>query len=144
MERFTPQFQGKPWADGMEIIHAYVLPRPGVDDELLALAHVCWPALLGFPIDPAFPATAGDPAVHSSWLVGSFLQHSLHTGRPSSSRLLTLRCLPQREQFSARAPPARSASKSAGRPAWRAGDRAPRSGHSPAVSPQWRRRRRGR
>jgi len=39
MERFTPQFQGKPWVDGMEIIHAYVLPRPGVDDELLALAY---------------------------------------------------------------------------------------------------------
>jgi hypothetical protein len=45
----------------MEIIHAYVLPRPGVDDELLALAQACRPALLGFPIDPALPATAGDP-----------------------------------------------------------------------------------
>jgi len=61
MDRFTPQFQGKPWVDGMEIIHVYVLPRPGVDDELLALAHACRPALSGFPIDPTFPPTAGDP-----------------------------------------------------------------------------------
>jgi hypothetical protein len=40
MELFTPRFQGKPWVDGMEVIHAYLLPRAGIDDELLALAHV--------------------------------------------------------------------------------------------------------
>ncbi|MGW0826267.1 hypothetical protein [Streptomyces sp. NPDC002845] len=40
MERFTPRFQGRPWVDGMEVAHAYLLPRNGIDDELLALAHV--------------------------------------------------------------------------------------------------------
>ncbi|MFD9223398.1 hypothetical protein ACFWDI_26105 [Streptomyces sp. NPDC060064] len=61
MQRFTPKFQGEPWTDGLEVIHAYVLPRPGVDDELLALAHGCRPALLDHPIDPACPPQAGDP-----------------------------------------------------------------------------------
>lgn len=28
VDRFTPQFQGKPWVDGMEIIHVYAPPRP--------------------------------------------------------------------------------------------------------------------
>ncbi|MFG2349549.1 hypothetical protein [Streptomyces phaeochromogenes] len=55
MELFTPHFQGKPWVDGMEVIHAYLLPRVGVDDELLALAHAFRPALLGYPIDPGIP-----------------------------------------------------------------------------------------
>ncbi|MCZ0990427.1 2'-5' RNA ligase family protein [Streptomyces diastatochromogenes] len=61
MERFTPCFQGRPWADGMEVIHAYLLPQAGVDEELLALAHACRPALLDYPIDPAYPAQAADP-----------------------------------------------------------------------------------
>lgn len=61
MELFTPHFQGKPWVDGMEVIHAYLLPRVGIDDELLALAHAFRPALLDYPIDPAYPAQAGDP-----------------------------------------------------------------------------------
>lgn len=45
----------------MEVIHAYLLPRAGIDDELLALAHAFRPALLAYPIDPAYPAQAGDP-----------------------------------------------------------------------------------
>ncbi|MCY0940266.1 MULTISPECIES: hypothetical protein [Streptomyces] len=40
MRRFTPTFQGEPWSEGMEVLHIYLLPRPGVDDDLLALAHV--------------------------------------------------------------------------------------------------------
>ena len=40
MELFTPHFQGKPWADEMEVLHAYPLPRAGIDDELPTLAHV--------------------------------------------------------------------------------------------------------
>ncbi|WP_405842572.1 2'-5' RNA ligase family protein [Streptomyces platensis] len=61
MDRFTPHYQGKPWVDGAEVIHAYVLPQAGVDDELLALAHACRPALLDYPVDPACPWPAGDP-----------------------------------------------------------------------------------
>lgn len=61
MERFTPRFQGQQWVDGMEVTHAYLLPQAGIDDELLALAHACRPALLDYPIDPAYPAQAGDP-----------------------------------------------------------------------------------
>lgn len=61
MERFTPKFQGRPWVDGMEATHAYVLPGAGVDDELIALAHACRPALLDYPIDLACPPAAGDP-----------------------------------------------------------------------------------
>ncbi|WP_448334011.1 2'-5' RNA ligase family protein [Streptomyces sp. DSM 41534] len=61
MERFTPRFQGQPWVDGMHVIHAYLLPRPGIDDELLELAHACRPTLLDYPIDPAHPAHAGNP-----------------------------------------------------------------------------------
>ncbi|MFJ8602296.1 2'-5' RNA ligase family protein [Streptomyces shenzhenensis] len=45
----------------MEVIHAYVLPRVGVDDELISLAHACRPTLLDYPIDPACPSEAGDP-----------------------------------------------------------------------------------
>ena len=61
MERFTPRFRGKPWVAGMEVIHAYLLPRAGVDDELLAFTHACRPELQDYPIDPAYPAHAGDP-----------------------------------------------------------------------------------
>lgn len=61
MKRFTPRFQGKPWVDGLEVTHAYLLPRAGVDDELIALAHACRPTLLEYPIDPAYPPEAGDP-----------------------------------------------------------------------------------
>ncbi|MFE4018647.1 hypothetical protein ACFXPZ_14660 [Streptomyces sp. NPDC059101] len=61
MDRFIPRFQGRPWVNGMEVIHAYLLPRVGVDDELLALAHACRPALLEYPIDLACPPEAGDP-----------------------------------------------------------------------------------
>ncbi|WP_406220817.1 hypothetical protein [Streptomyces decoyicus] len=61
MERFTPKFQGRPWTDGMEVVHAYVLPRPGVDDELISLAHTCRPALLDYPIDLTCPPEAGNP-----------------------------------------------------------------------------------
>ncbi|MFC9856263.1 MULTISPECIES: 2'-5' RNA ligase family protein [unclassified Streptomyces] len=45
----------------MSVIHAYLLPRPGVDDELMALAHACRPVLLNHPIDPAASSQTGDP-----------------------------------------------------------------------------------
>lgn len=45
----------------MEVLHAYLLPRGGVDDELIALAHACRPALQDYPIDIAVPPEAGDP-----------------------------------------------------------------------------------
>lgn len=61
MERFDPKYQGGPWVDGMEVVHVYALPRAGVDDELIALAHACRPALLDYPIDVACPSEAGDP-----------------------------------------------------------------------------------
>lgn len=61
MERFNPKFQGGPWTEGMGVVHAYVLPRAGVDDELISLAHACRPALLDYPIDLACPPEAGDP-----------------------------------------------------------------------------------
>lgn len=61
MRRFTPAFRGEPWTEGMGVLHVYVLPRPGVDDDLLALAHACRPALLEHPIDPACPPEPGDP-----------------------------------------------------------------------------------
>ncbi|MGX9225100.1 hypothetical protein ACWV95_00215 [Streptomyces albus] len=40
MEKFVPRFQGRPWADGLRVLHVYVLPRPGVDDGLLSLAQM--------------------------------------------------------------------------------------------------------
>lgn len=52
MEPFTPRFQGRPWVSGMRVLHVYVLPRPGADDELLRMAHACRPILAGYPIDP--------------------------------------------------------------------------------------------
>lgn len=62
MEPFVPKFQGRPWASGMRALHVYVLPRPGVDDELLGLAAACRPILGGYPIDPqcgSDPSDAG-------------------------------------------------------------------------------------
>lgn len=61
MQRFTPRFQGRPWTEGMDVLHVYLTPRPGTDVALLGLAHACRPALLDYPIDPACPARAGDP-----------------------------------------------------------------------------------
>lgn len=52
MEPFVPRFRGRPWVSGMRALHVYVLPRPGVDDELLGLAEKCRPILDAFPIDP--------------------------------------------------------------------------------------------
>ncbi|MEJ8652802.1 hypothetical protein WKI65_33250 [Streptomyces sp. MS1.AVA.3] len=52
MEPFVPKFQGRPWVSGVRALHVYVLPRPGVDDDLLAMAQVCRPILAGYPIDP--------------------------------------------------------------------------------------------
>ncbi|CDR06937.1 predicted protein [Streptomyces iranensis] len=40
MEPFVPKFQGRPWVSGMRALHVYVLPRPGVDDELLGIAQL--------------------------------------------------------------------------------------------------------
>lgn len=52
VEPFVPKFRGRPWVSGMRALHVYVLPRPGVDDELLGLAETCRPILGGYPIDP--------------------------------------------------------------------------------------------
>ncbi|MFI8102100.1 hypothetical protein [Streptomyces sp. NPDC086023] len=46
------------------MLHVYVLPRPGVDDELLSLARACVPLMAEHPIDPQLPGT-GDGA---GWL----------------------------------------------------------------------------
>ena len=61
MDRFTPRFQKQPWVDGMGVLHGYLLPRAGVDDELLDLAHTCRHELLNYPIDPVYPEEKGDP-----------------------------------------------------------------------------------
>ncbi|MFI7337010.1 2'-5' RNA ligase family protein [Streptomyces sp. NPDC050085] len=61
MQKFTPSWRGRPWEDGFAALHAYLAPRAGVDDELLALAHACRPAMLSYPIDPAIPAEPGTP-----------------------------------------------------------------------------------
>ncbi|WP_437054889.1 2'-5' RNA ligase family protein [Streptomyces sp. enrichment culture] len=52
MEPFVPKFQGRPWVSGMRVLHVYVLPRPGVDDNLLNLVETCRPILDNYPIDP--------------------------------------------------------------------------------------------
>ncbi|MGV9884808.1 hypothetical protein [Streptomyces sp. NPDC003006] len=54
MEPFVPQFQGRQWVDGLRALHVYVLPRPGVDDDLLAMAKACGPLLAGHPVDPQY------------------------------------------------------------------------------------------
>ncbi|ROQ70228.1 hypothetical protein EDD93_4740 [Streptomyces sp. 840.1] len=62
MEPFVPRFQGGPWVSGMRALHVYVLPRPGVDDELLGLTEACRPILGDYPIDPqcgSDPSDAG-------------------------------------------------------------------------------------
>ncbi|MFF5284567.1 hypothetical protein [Streptomyces sp. NPDC013171] len=40
MEQFAPRFQGRMWTSGTAVLHVYVLPRPGVNNELLSLARV--------------------------------------------------------------------------------------------------------
>ncbi|MFF2777059.1 hypothetical protein ACFVU3_19390 [Streptomyces sp. NPDC058052] len=60
MERFVPRFQGRPWPSGMPVLHVYVLPRPGADDELLTLARSCVPLMAEYPIDPQLPGTGDD------------------------------------------------------------------------------------
>jgi hypothetical protein len=45
----------------MEVVHAYVLPRAGADDDMISLAHACRSVLLNYPIDLACPPEAGDP-----------------------------------------------------------------------------------
>ncbi|MFJ2744817.1 2'-5' RNA ligase family protein [Streptomyces sp. NPDC087440] len=62
MEPFVPKFRGRPWESGMGALHVYVLPRPGVDAELLRLVQACRPILAGYPIDPQYgsgPSDAG-------------------------------------------------------------------------------------
>jgi hypothetical protein len=60
VEPFVPKFQGRPWTSGMRALHVYVLPRPGADDELLSIAQVCRPILLGYPIDPQYGSEPDD------------------------------------------------------------------------------------
>lgn len=65
MQRFTPAFQGTPWPEGLEVLHAYLLPREGTDDELIGLARQCAPVLAAYPIDAACPAgTSGPGTLH--------------------------------------------------------------------------------
>lgn len=62
MRRFTPKFGGgEQWVEGVGVLHVYVLPRSGMDKDLLTLAHACRPVLMDHPIDPACPAQADDP-----------------------------------------------------------------------------------
>lgn len=54
MERFVPRYQGRPWVDGMSVLHVYGLPRAGVDDELLEMVRSCGPLFEEYPIDPQY------------------------------------------------------------------------------------------
>ncbi|GAA2312563.1 hypothetical protein Scani_00170 [Streptomyces caniferus] len=63
MEPFVPKFQGRRWVDGMRVLHVYVLPRSGVDDELLEMAQACRPHLTSYPIDPQYGSDPTDAGV---------------------------------------------------------------------------------
>ncbi|MFE6779052.1 2'-5' RNA ligase family protein [Streptomyces sp. NPDC057702] len=63
MQRFVPRFQGRPWVDGMRVLHVYVVPREQGDDELLALARACAPLMADYPIDPQLPADQPGPGL---------------------------------------------------------------------------------
>lgn len=63
MELFTPKFQGRPWISGQRVLHGYALPSAEVDTELLDFAAMCRPLMDGYPIDPLYPATPGDPGL---------------------------------------------------------------------------------
>lgn len=60
MEKFVPRFQGRPWPSGTSVLHVYVLPCPGVDDELLSLARACVPLMEEYPVDPQLSGTGDD------------------------------------------------------------------------------------
>ncbi|MGW1194452.1 2'-5' RNA ligase family protein [Streptomyces sp. NPDC002536] len=50
MRKFIPQFQGAAWADGMRVLHAYLLPDLTVDRHLAQLVSACREAMRPFPI----------------------------------------------------------------------------------------------
>lgn len=53
-DRFTPKFRDIPCENGMEALHVYILPTPGVDHDLLSRVQACRrPALVDYPIDLA-------------------------------------------------------------------------------------------
>ncbi|MFJ4572125.1 2'-5' RNA ligase family protein [Streptomyces sp. NPDC088846] len=60
MEKFAPKYRGGAWPAG-GVLHIYVCPRAGVDDELLELAQRCRSSIGEYPIDPQYPAAPGDP-----------------------------------------------------------------------------------
>lgn len=50
MKRFTPQFQGVAWPDGLKVLHVYLLPDLTVDRELAQLTAACHEAMAPYPI----------------------------------------------------------------------------------------------
>ncbi|MEU9564086.1 2'-5' RNA ligase family protein [Streptomyces sp. NPDC048161] len=60
MEKFVPKYRNGAWPAG-GVLHVYVCPRAGVDDDLLELAQRCRSAISEYPIDPQYPDVPGDP-----------------------------------------------------------------------------------
>ncbi|MDX5569100.1 hypothetical protein PYK79_45565 [Streptomyces sp. ID05-04B] len=50
MKKFTPQFRGGAWSDGLEVLHVYLLPDLTVDRELAQLTASCHEAMAPYPI----------------------------------------------------------------------------------------------
>ncbi|MFH8520267.1 2'-5' RNA ligase family protein [Streptomyces gelaticus] len=61
MRQFVPKFQGRPWISGERVLHVYVCPRAGVDDELLRLVGRATEAMAPYPVDPQAPHCPADP-----------------------------------------------------------------------------------
>ncbi|MFE1405479.1 2'-5' RNA ligase family protein [Streptomyces sp. NPDC058770] len=61
MKSFLPRFRGQPWVSGERVLHVYVCPQAGVDDELLRLVHGATEAMAPYPIDPQAPDCPADP-----------------------------------------------------------------------------------
>ncbi|MFJ4745445.1 2'-5' RNA ligase family protein [Streptomyces sp. NPDC088775] len=61
MRQFVPKFQGRPWVSGEQVLHVYVCPRAGVDDELLRLVGRATEVMAPYPIDPQAPHCPADP-----------------------------------------------------------------------------------
>ncbi|WUT01067.1 2'-5' RNA ligase family protein [Streptomyces sp. NBC_00708] len=50
MKKFTPQFRGTAWQDGLKVLHVYLLPALAVDRELARLIAACHEAMAPYPI----------------------------------------------------------------------------------------------
>ncbi|MFJ2627663.1 2'-5' RNA ligase family protein [Streptomyces sp. NPDC087532] len=61
MKPFFPKFRGRPWVSGERVLHVYVCPRAGVDEELLQLAHRVTGVMAPYPIDPQAQGCPADP-----------------------------------------------------------------------------------